>query len=73
MCLGRGYVWREWSIRRDILVEEKKYVRMKCSVGVGLRGRESDGRKKMFGSKICEAIFASRLRKTGKFLESGRC
>ena len=43
------------------------------SVGGHLRGSEGDGGKKMFGSKICDTIFASRLRKTGKFLERERC
>ena len=52
-------------MEKVILVEEKKYVRWKRSVGGHLRGGDSGGAKKMFGSKICDTIFASRLRKTG--------
>ena len=56
-------------MKRDILVEEKKYVTMKSRCGGRLREMKRSSAKKMFGSKICDTIFASRLRKTGKFLE----
>lgn len=42
---------------------------LKGGRGVGLVRREKEVLKKMFGSNGCDTIFASRLRKTGKFLK----
>jgi hypothetical protein len=64
----RDYVWRKWSTERDILVEEKKYMKAECRCDGGFRKMRGEVEKKMFGRKGGAFIFASPQGKTGAVL-----